>query len=83
MMKIIELTEDNESQYLDQISELEEITLKAMKKERREGQLFATGKDDISKYVHSKENTVLVALYENRTSGGNNLCDTRTATFYI
>ena len=61
MTKVIELTKENESQYLDRIVELEELTLKTMKKEGREGQLFATGREDISEYIHSKENTVLIA----------------------
>ena len=64
MVKVIELTKENEEQYLDQIVELEQITLDAMKKEGREGQLFVTGKEDISKYVHSDENSVIVAVNE-------------------
>lgn len=40
MIKIVELTKDNEEKYLDQIVELEQISLEAMKKEGREGQLF-------------------------------------------
>ena len=39
MLKIEELTKENENQYLDQIAELEQITLDAMEKEGREGQL--------------------------------------------
>mgnify|MGYP007003731958 CR=1 FL=1 len=65
MVKVIELTKENEEQYLDQIVELEQITLETMKKEGREGQLFATGKEDISEYVHSDENSVIVAVNEN------------------
>ena len=64
MFKIEELTKENEGQYLEQIAELEQIVLEAMKQEGREGQLFATGKEDISEYVHSEENTVLVATNE-------------------
>ena len=64
MVKVIELTKENEEQYLNQIVELEQITLEAMKKEGREGQLFATGKEDISEYVHSAENSVIVAVNE-------------------
>ena len=64
IVKVIELTKKNEKQYLDQIVELEQITLEAMKKEGREGQLFATGKEDISEYVHSDENSVIVAVNE-------------------
>ena len=36
MIKIVELTKDNEEKYLDQIVELEQISLEAMKKEGRE-----------------------------------------------
>jgi len=61
MIKIVELTKENENEYLDQIAELEQIALEVMRKEGREGQLFATGKEDISEYVHSDENTVIVA----------------------
>lgn len=65
MIKIVELTKENENQYLDQIAELEQITLDAMEKEGREGQLFPTGKESISEYIHSESNTVLVATDEN------------------
>ena len=61
MIKIVELTKDNEEKYLDQIVELEQISLEAMKKEGREGQLFDTGREGISEYVHS----VIVATDEN------------------
>lgn len=65
MMKIIELTKENEKQYLEQITQLEQITVEAMKKEGREGQLFPTGKEGISEYVHSNQDTVIVATDEN------------------
>lgn len=65
MIKIVELTKENEDKYLDQIVELEQISLQTMKKEGREGQLFDTGKEGISEYVHSKDNTVIVATDEN------------------
>lgn len=64
MTKILELTKENESKYLDKIGELENLTLEVMKKEGREGQLFATGTEDISEYIHSDENTVIVAVNE-------------------
>ena len=64
MMKIIELTKENESRYLEQIAELEQITMEVMKREGREGQLFPTGKVDISGYVHSEENSVIIAADE-------------------
>lgn len=59
---IVELTKDNEKQYLDKVVELEEISLDAMLKEGRVGQLFTTGGEDISEYIHSKENTVMIAV---------------------
>lgn len=62
MMKVVELTKENENEYLEQIAQLEQTVLQKMKKEGREGQLFITGKEDISEYVHSQENTVLVAV---------------------
>ena len=63
-MKIVEITKSNEKQYLDQIADLEQIVLESMKNEGRDGQLFATGKEDISEYIHSNENTVMVATDE-------------------
>lgn len=64
MKKVVELTKENEQQYLNQVAELEETVLGAMIKEGRIGQLFTTGKEDISVYVHSDENTVLVMTDE-------------------
>lgn len=66
MQRVVEITKENEREYLDQIAELEQIVLQSMKKEGREGQLFATGREDISEYVHSEENTVMVALNEKK-----------------
>lgn len=57
----LEITEDNEYKYLPQTVELEKIVLDKMNKEGKTGQLFITGKDGISEYVHSKENCVMVA----------------------
>ncbi len=65
MFKIVELTEQNESNYLNQVAQLEEIVLEQMKKDGRDGQLFITGKEDISSYIHSKDNTVVVATDTN------------------
>ena len=64
-IKIVELTKDNEEQYLDQTADLEQKVLKDMERRGQIGQLFPTGKEDISLYAHSKENTVLVAVDEN------------------
>lgn len=65
MVKVLELTEDNENMYLDKVANLEKDVLQKMEQEGRIGQLFITGKEDISEYIHSKENTVLVALDKN------------------
>ena len=61
-LKIKELTKENEEKYLDKVAELEKIVLAAMEKEGKIGQLFITGKEDISEYVHSKQNTVMIAV---------------------
>lgn len=53
-LKIKELTKENEKKYLDKVAELEKIVLAAMEKDGKIGQLFITGKEDISEYVHSK-----------------------------
>ena len=63
--KIVELTKDNYSKYLNQIVELEEAVLKKMETEGQEGQFFTTGYSDVLEYILSKENTVLVAVNEN------------------
>ena len=60
--KIIELTKENKENYLDKIVDLENMVLDAMIKEGREGQLFTTGKEDISEYVDSNDNTVMIAV---------------------
>lgn len=59
---IIELTKENEEMYLNQVAELEKVVLANMESKGQIGQLFPTGKHDISEYVHSKENTVLLAI---------------------
>ena len=64
MIKIVELTKENEEKYLDKIVRLEQISLEAMKQEGREGQLFDTGREGISEYVHSENNSVFVAVDE-------------------
>lgn len=64
MIKVFELTKQNERTYLDQVAQLEEIVLEQMKKDGREGQLFITGKEDISSYISSANNTVMVATNE-------------------
>ena len=60
--RFIEVTPENESQYLDQIADLEVKVLNHMESHGQIGQLFTTGKEDISSYVHSDSNSVLVAV---------------------
>ena len=64
-MKIIEVNVNNENKYLNQIANLEVQVLQNMEANGQIGQLFITGADDISEYVHSKENTVLVSVDDN------------------
>lgn len=62
--KILELTKENEKEYVDQVADLEDKVLDLMNKQGQVGQFFTTGKEDISEYVKSKENSVYVALDE-------------------
>ncbi len=63
-LKIVELTKENEEKYIEQIVELEEVVLETMEKEGKIGQLFITGKEDISEYIKSENNTVIVGIDE-------------------
>lgn len=72
-LKILELTKENESEYLDKLANLEKLVLNHMIKNGKEGQLFITGKEDISEYVHSQDNTVMIAVDENN--------DVKSATY--
>lgn len=63
-IQIKELTKENEPKYLEQVAALEKVVLASMEKEGKIGQLFITGKEDISDYVHSQENTVMIAVDE-------------------
>lgn len=62
--KVKELTKENEEIYLDKLLALEELVLKHMNENGKKGQLFITGREDILSYVHSKENTVMIATDE-------------------
>lgn len=64
--EILEVTKENEDKYLHDIAELEELVLENMEKEGKTGQLFITGPEDISKYIHSKANRVFAATKENK-----------------
>lgn len=68
--KIIELTKDNESKYLNQVANLEEVVLHRMEQVGQIGQLFTTGAEDISSYVHSDENSVFISLDDNGNVNG-------------
>lgn len=59
---IIELTKENEEQYLAGVVELEKDVLDKMEKAGRIGQLFITGKDGIHEYVTSPTNHVMIAV---------------------
>lgn len=61
-VRIIELTKENEANYLDQVANLEEKVLEDMEKNSKVGQLFITGKEEISYYVHSENNTVMISV---------------------
>lgn len=63
-MKILEVTKENKTQYLEQIALLEEKVLKDMEAKGKIGQLFITGKEDIEQYVDSEENTVMIGIDE-------------------
>lgn len=63
-IKILELTKENEEKYIDEVAQLEKNVLADMEKQGKIGQLFITGKEDISDYVHSDENTVMLCVDE-------------------
>lgn len=64
--KILELTKENQEQYLEQVAELEKVVLKSMEEDGRIGQLFITGKEDIKEYIESEQNTVIVGVDEEK-----------------
>ena len=59
---IIELTKENEEQYLAGVVELEKDVLDKMEKAGKIGQLFITGKEGIQEYVESPTNHVMIAV---------------------
>lgn len=64
-IRILEVTKENENRYLQKISDLEVKVLEHMEKQGKTGQLFITGKEDISAYVNSNNNTVMAAVDKN------------------
>ena len=63
-LKILELTKENSSEYIDDVAMLEKKVLETMEKEGKIGQLFITGKKDILEYIKSEENTVMIGVDE-------------------
>ena len=59
--EIIELTKENEKQYLAGVVELEKDVLEKMEKAGKIGQLFITGEEGIHEYVESPSNHVMIA----------------------
>ena len=64
-LQILELTKENEEKYLDKVAQLEQDVLTDMERHGKIGQLFVTGKEDISDYVHSEDNTVMISVDDN------------------
>ncbi len=60
--EVIEVTKENEQQYLKGIVELEELVLDKMEKSGKIGQLFITSENDIKDYIESNSNHVMVAI---------------------
>ena len=61
-MKILEVTSNNADKYINQIVDLEQEVVKLMENSNKSNYFFATGKEDITDYTNSKENTVLVLV---------------------
>ena len=59
--EIMELTKENEKQYLAGVVELEKDVLEKMEKSGKIGQLFITGEEGIHEYVESPSNHVMIA----------------------
>lgn len=64
-IKVVEVTQKNYEQYIEQIVKLEENVLEKMKQEAKEEQFFTTGKKDIMQYILSNNNIVIVAIDKN------------------
>ncbi len=63
--RIKEVTKENEDKYLDGIVELEDVVYENMIKQGKAGQLFTTGREDISGYINSNNNSVFVVTTNN------------------
>ncbi len=64
-LSYLEINEENEQMYLSQIVDLELKVLKKMEEDGKIGQLFITGEEGISEYIHSTKDMVMVAVNEN------------------
>ncbi len=62
---VIEVTKENENKYLDRIVKLEDDVYENMIKQGKEGQLFTTGREDISGYINSDNNSVFIVTRNN------------------
>ena len=65
---VIEVTKENEEQYLQGIVELEEIVLNKMEQDGKIGQLFITGEEGIKEYINSNSNHVIIAVKNNENN---------------
>lgn len=63
--KILEITKENEKEYLDPIYDLSELVFQNMEAKGQSGQLFLTDKEDISEYIHSAKSSVFAAVDNN------------------
>lgn len=60
--KVIVLTSKNQAQYIEQLIQLEQDVIEKLKKDGKENQFFATGKEDICEYVLSKNHIVIIGV---------------------
>lgn len=66
--KVIEVTNENEQQYLPGIVELEKLVLDKMQQEGKNDQLFITGEEGIKEYINSDLNNVIIAVKNNKNN---------------
>ena len=63
---VVEVTKENQDEYLSSIVQLENLVLDKMEKEGKVGQLFITGEEGIKEYIESSCNHVLVAVKDGK-----------------
>lgn len=81
--EIVELKKENLEAYIDKVVALEEKVLASMNKRGQIGQLFITGKADISEYACSDNNTVLIAISKEDDRDNTDANGNVIATTYI